>query len=159
VPLKVEIAAAGWADQEPHVYIEGKAISIRCVIRNVSRRPQLVELKDHDAYHGTLRYPVGITAKVVRESGEVLTQNEIDRSGEGWWSQYFVWSTTFNPRMPGDTITIPPGEVVIRLIPLDQVIEMHPNLRSGLRSGTYTVQLRLHLIKSNSLTIRIGQPR
>lgn len=154
--ILIKIEPAGFGRDEPHVYPRNKPISIRCSIHNTSRKSVPFRLKDHDAYHGTLPYPVEVSAQIVQDNGTIITANDIDRSGEGWWSQYFLWSTSFDPLMPGDTILIPPGGVVVRQIPLDQVVSMAPGAKDGLLQGTYLVKLRLNGLYSNQITIKIG---
>lgn len=154
--ISLQIEPAGWGKNEPHVYPLKKTISIRCMIRNFSKKPVQFSLKDHDAYHGTLPYPIEASVRIEQDNGMVITANEIDKSGKGWWSQYYLWSTTFDPSMPGDTILIPPGGVVVRHVPIDQVISMAPGAKGGLPEGAYSVQVRINGIISNPIKIQVG---
>jgi len=106
-----------------------------------------------------LPYPLEVAIRVLNAAGKVLSANEEDSSCQGWWSWYYVWNTSFEPRMPGDTITIPPGGEVIRIVPIDQVLAMCPGLKSGLPQGTYTIQLRVNEYLSNPLQIKVDSPR
>jgi hypothetical protein len=154
--ISVLISPAGWGAEEPHVYPLKKSILVHCLIQNSGKQTVSFPLKDHDPYHGTLPYPVEVSVRIQADNGAVVTANEIDRSGEGWWSQYFVGSTNFDAAMPGDTILLPPGGRVIRLIPIDQVLMMAPEIKGGLQEGTYTIKIRVNGVTSNSIKIKVG---
>ncbi len=133
-------------------YTSGGAISIRCVFRNNSSRRQYVVLSDHDDYSGTLPYPIGLKAKVWDASGTLLSANEI--SSEGWWSSYFLSGTNYVEK-PGDRIFLKPGEYVIRIVPLDVVLQGCRDLKSGLSRGRYFVQFSLDDLESNKIELSI----
>jgi len=154
--LKVRIFYNGWEDRDPPSYIEGEPIWVRCSIVNIGKRPQMVKLKDHDSYYGTLAYPYGIAVKVLDSSQQLLTNNEIDKSGSGWWSSYYSWSNTIS-FMPGDIITIPPSEEVIRRIPIDKVAAGCSGVK--FKPGRYTIQLRVDNHLSDFLEIQIVSPK
>jgi hypothetical protein len=152
----VQIGLAGYGQDNLMPYPVGKPILISCSIINSGNKRILFKLKDHDAYQGTLPYPIEVCVQITREDGSIVTDNPIDKSGKGWWSQYYQWSTTFSPEMPGDVIAIPPRGCVVRKIPIDQVIMMAPLLGNGLTEGSYILRLRINTLISNPLTIRIG---
>jgi len=152
--ISFEIRPAGEATPGSERYVAGEPISIRCVWRNTREWPVSIDLKDHDDDHGTLDYPVSLSARVLDSAGTVLTENE--NADHGWWSWYFLWSTTFE-RMPGDVVTLKPGEEVVRIVPLDKVLWGVDALPGGLSEGTYIVQLSLGMgrVVSNQLEIEI----
>ena len=130
----------------------GQEIWIEVVIRNASMAPRRVLVKDHDPYHGTLSYPTDLTARVIDSKGTVVTRNEIGK--DGWWSWWFLASTLFET-LPGDVITLRPGEEIIRIVPLNKILLGCRTLPHGLRPGRYSVQLSLCEMVSNPLEIRV----
>lgn len=152
--ISMSISLAGWASPPGRgMYVAGKPITIRCVFTNQGSAPVSLLLKDHDDYHGTLSFPVGICARVTDATGAILTENEVAK--DGWWSWYYHWSTMFVP-MHGDYITLNPGEGVVRIVPLDEVLLGADKIRQGLKPGAYFVQLCIHDIVSNRLLIQVA---
>lgn len=143
---------------KPDLFPRGGRIRIRCLIRNRGKKSVKFKLKDHDAYFGTLPYPIGAYVRVVRDDGTVVTANELDSSGEGWWTKYSQWGTTFRPMMPGDVVVIPPGDLVVRYFPIDEMIDMAPGAKEGLSEGVYSIQLNLNRLLSNVLVISVVPP-
>lgn len=145
------------SDERRGVYLVGKPISIRCVFRNSGSRPITLSLKDHDQYHGTLPYPQGVQARIEDTNHKVLTVNTVNK--EGWWSVFFL-SSQMSAFEPGDNITIPPGDKVTRIIPLDEVLKGCDGLPRGLPAGNFVVQLRVFgpdlRIESNPLDIAVA---
>ena len=137
-------------------YFFYKPIYIKCIWTNSNTDAITIFLKDHDEYHGTLEYPLGIGIKVENEDGKVLTKNSI--SPDEFWSYYYLWSTTFEPIMPGDSITLKPGEKLSRLIPINVILTGLPDLKSGnLDLGEYDIQIVHNGVYSNNLKINIIQ--
>ena len=148
----VTISKAGWAVADKSgAYVAGRSITVAVAVKGGSS-PSSIHLKDHDKYHGTLDYPTSIAIRVVDEQGRVLTTNDL--SHDDWWSRYYLWSTLFAD-MPGDVIELSPGEEVIRIVPIDQVLLGCPSLDGGLRPGHYAVQLRVDGVLSNELGIDV----
>src|ERR1043166_1078443 len=151
-----EISTAGWAESfgRDGAYAVGKPISIRCVFRNTGAEPVTLSLKDHDQYHGTLPYPQGVQARVEDSDHKVLTGNKADK--QGWWTSFYL-SSQLSSDEPGDNVTIPPGEKVTRVVPLDEVLKGCDGLPNGLLVGHFVVQLRLFgpelRVESNRLKI------
>lgn len=150
-----EISTAGWAESRG-AYPVGKPISIRCTFRNNNSKPITLSLKDHDQYHGTLEYPLDIQARIESGDGKVLTVNEVNKPG--WWT-FFYLSSQISSSEPGDDITIPAGEKVTRVVPLDEVLKGCESLPHGLPAGHFVVQLRLICpelnIESNRIEIAV----
>lgn len=134
----LSISVAGWGENGG--YVVGRPILIKCVIENRGKAKRKILLQDHHDYHGTLPYPTGMTATVWNSERKLLVEH---------WSQYVLWSTTFD-EMPGDRITLLPGAKVIRFVPLEQVLAGSP---AHLVAGSYRVQLDLPEAQSNRLTI------
>ena len=133
-------------------YRVGNPIAIKTVIRNTGKSPRRVRLDDHDEYHGTRPFPDGTYARIRDSNGTVLTRN--DSTNDDWWS-FEILQSTLSQEMPGDAVTIPPGEEVVRIIPLDRVLLGCKRLPYGLRRGTYMVQLSLCGIVSNELKLQV----
>src|ERR1044072_290209 len=157
--LAFEISKAGWAESfgRDGAYAVGKQITIRCVFRNTGAEPVTLSLKDHDQYHGTLPYPQGVQARIEDSDHNVLTGNKADK--QGWWTSFSL-SSQLSSDEPGDNITIPPGEKVTRVVPLDEVLKGCDGLPNGLPVGHLVVQLRLFgpelRVESNSLEITVA---
>jgi hypothetical protein len=144
-PLTLTIGLHGWATASGFKgYLAGKPISIRSVWKNTGTKPISFLLKDHDPYHGTLAFPLFLWARVTEPSGRVLTKSNA-ASGvgvDGWWVSSLNGSNLFihGTQMPGDIITLKPGEVVTRIVHLDEVLSGLSTLPNGLQPGTYTVE-------------------
>lgn len=121
-------------------YQEEGDLLIKCLFRNVSDKKQELTLKDHDPYFGDLNCPVGLTARVWDVQGTLLTKTQYIE--DGWWWNRMLGSRGYMMQ-PGDTITLKPGEQVVRLVPLDIIVGSCPNFPKGVVAGTYTVQFRL----------------
>ena len=151
--IELTIHPHSWATsrETDYSYLAGKTIRIRCVWKNKGKEAATILLKDHDSYHGTLSYPVGMKTRVRDSNGNVRTSTH--EFGE-WWSNYILWSTLF-PETPGDRITLRPNEEVVRIVPLDEVLLGMDGLENGLQEGEYTVELKLDEIVSNELRIKV----
>jgi hypothetical protein len=158
LPFEVAIScekAEREVDEYKHRYETNSPIWIRCSIKNISTRTQLLKLKDHAPDYGELPYPIGVAVKSSNDTGSIETINTFDRTGKGWWSSYFVWPGKFGPEVPGDTIPIPPGGQVVRNIMLNDILAGCPNIKMALGVGSHTIRLRVHKFESNPLTIYI----
>jgi len=164
-PVPSETLTFNIAVRTPEFFMEDGSLPLVCRFKNKAKRNAAITLKDHDEYHGTLPYPTGLMARVVDESGTVVTRNDVTK--DDWWSSYAVWSqfcvsSTASEEclMPGDTITLKPGEEVIRIVPLARVLQGNRQRPDGLRAGKYAVQLKLVLgerrsLLSNELAIEV----
>ena len=130
---------------------EGSALNIRCTFRNKSTKSLTFLLADHSDYHGTLPYPIMMSSRIIDSNGNVLTHTE---DFGDWWTSYILSSQSYQ-EMPGDRITLRPGEKVIRIVPLKSVLAGLRNLPNGIKAGKYTVELKLGDIVSNQLHINV----
>jgi hypothetical protein len=130
---------------------EGSALNIRCTFRNESTKALTFLLADHSDYHGTLPYPIRMSARIIDSNGNVLTHTE---DVGDWWTSYILSSQSYR-EMPGNRVTLRPGENVIRIVPLKSVLAGLRNLPNGLKAGKYTVELKLGDIVSNPLKINV----
>ena len=92
---------------------------LRCSWRNVDSAPVAFLLKDHDDYHGTLSYPVGLQVRLTGPDGRVLTANSC--FADGWWD-FSCLCSQLSPLMPGDIIVLQPRETVSRKFALSDVL-------------------------------------
>ena len=150
-------------------------VVIHCAWRNTSSEAVTVLLKDHDSYHGTLDYPIGIQVRITSKSGRILTTNS--QYPAGWWD-FSCCASQISHLMPGDIVALNPGEVAVRQFKLDDVLagltstqtaEKAPGLPDGsrdLRSGTIadfefpegasTIEVKLRdLVATNALTLQV----
>jgi hypothetical protein len=137
----------GWSDDIK----EGSSINIRCVFRNETKNSIHLFLADHNDYSGTEQYPAWLQARVTDVKGQIMTRNKM----YGDWYSASVNNSDSIREMPGDRITLKPGEKVTRIVPLAAVIEGLSTLPNDIRAGEYTVQLRLNDIVSNELKIKV----
>lgn len=156
--ILIQIEPTGPHFDKPDVFHRGGRIMIRCLIRNIGKKSVKFSLKDHDAYFGTLPYPIEAYVRVVRDDGRVVTASELDSSGKGWWTKYSQYGSTFRPIMPGDVIAIPPAGVVARSFPIHEMIAMAPGAKGGLGEGVYSIQLCINELLSNVLVISVVPP-
>lgn len=150
------------------------AVAIYCSWKNISSQPVAILLKDHDSYHGTLSYVFGTQIRITDNAGRLLTTTW--QSPDGWWDSTRSSSQT-SEIMPGDIISLRPGETVIRRFGLtdilagllfNQAADKAPTTASGSKdmtgwkttefkfpAGDSKIEVRLHdLVASNSLTFR-----
>jgi hypothetical protein len=147
--IKLEISPH-FLQEEGGAYHEGGPISIKAVLVNAGGKRRSILLADHNDYSGTLPYPVGLRAKVWDSQKKIVTENDI--SDEGWWTSYYLSSSSYEEK-PGDKIFLNPGEKVVRIIPLDIMLRGCETLPHGLPSGNFLVQLSLGGIVSNKTEI------
>ena len=141
----------GWAGDE---YEEGQPIRIRCTFKNTGRRTLTFRLADHDSYHGTQPYPFGLRVRVSNLAGVVISATP--EFGE-WWTHYYRSSGVY-PEMPGDRIRLQPGQQVIRIVPLDEIL-VGNRVLGRLVAGEYLVEMEIEGIVSNKMKIKIGDKR
>ena len=117
-----------------------------------------VRLKDH-AKEGGQEALWGVAAKVADKTGRLLTRDEHDTHGDDWWSPAATDPCVGKDcEMPGDRVSIPPGQSVRRMTELGTLLANCPGLTRGLDhiqlpAGTYTVQLSLNGLASAPIQI------
>jgi hypothetical protein len=141
------------------VYPAGGPIPIQLEISNNADEIVLVTLKDHDK-NGRQDNLWGVAARVRNADGTVLTQHDLlgfDPDRNEWWTFAYLHSdfclVGVDCRMPGDTVTLLPGESVRRVVQLDWILIGAPLLRRPMAPGPYLVELSLNGLKSNTLEI------
>ena len=128
-------------------YVEGEALPISLTFKNVSNRDVTFTLAEND------KDPPGfIWARVWDSKGRLLTQN--DTLEDGWWTVWVTSSNTYQEKEP-DRVRLKSGEEYTRTINLKSLLAGCPNLPSGLKAGTYRIQLALGKDISNKIVIRI----
>ena len=151
-------------------------VNIYCSWRNRSSAPVAVLLKDHDATFGTLDFVYGMRVRILSAQGKVLTATAA-RQLE-WWS-FSSCCSIASSLMPGDIVTLQPGETVVRRFKLEDVLlglkstqatDEAPLQPSGTRLvtgtgpcspfefpvGANTIEVRCwNLVATNPLTLRV----
>jgi hypothetical protein len=130
---------------------EGDVFAIRCTFRNESKKAVTFLLADHSDYSGTLPYAIMLRAQVTDTNGNVLTRT---KDFGDWWSSY-VYSSDYFREMPGDRVRLRPGEKVVRIVELAEVLSGLGNLPGGLKAGEYIVKLRMGDIISNPMKLKV----
>jgi len=128
-------------------YVEGEAIPIRLTFRNVSKKQITFTLAEND------KDPPGfIWARIWDMNGKLLTQN--DTLKDGWWTSWVLSSSTYQEKK-SDRISLLRDEKYTRTVDLRGLLAGCDGLRSGLKAGTYRVQLALDPSVSNEAEITI----
>ncbi len=92
-----------------------------------------------------------MSARIIDKKGEALTHTE---DFGDWWTSYILSSDLYF-EMPGDRITLKPGEKVVRIVPLRAVLLGLKTLPNGLRAGEYIVELKLGEVVSNRMKFNV----
>lgn len=129
----------------------GEDFNLRCIFENRSKKAVTLLLADHNDYSGTMPYPVGLKARVIDTEGNVLTHTS---DFGDWWTWHYMSSDGYR-EMPGDRITLKPGQKVVRIVPLAMVLRGLVHLERGLRAGEYAVELKIGEITSNQMKIKV----
>jgi hypothetical protein len=158
---RLTLKPLGWGHEEGH-YPAGKPIRLQLAITNDQPVPVEIRLRDHGK-HGDPEPLWSLSARITDKNGEVLTRSccpEVD----DWWSSAIAISDSCGPgecEMPGDYVTLAPGETVLRTADLASLIWNCPGLvqmhRSSLPAGTYDVQLAVDGVVSPSIKIVVEQ--
>jgi hypothetical protein len=85
--------------------------------------------------------------------GNLLTRN--DTLKDGWWTFWVLWSSTYKEK-PSDRISLLPGEKYSRTVSLRALLAGCPGLPSGLKAGTYRLQLEVGADVSDEIEITIN---
>jgi len=140
----------------PHAqarYGVASSIPLQFALINKGTSEVSVYLKEHDPTGESEPYPWGLNVKVIDENGVVLTKT--DGFGD-YYSSYFTSSVAYSEEemeMPGDRILIPPGEIVLRVVNLRDILD--GCLKCNLEAGKYQVQLKLGKMLSNTLEVLV----
>jgi hypothetical protein len=156
--LELTIKSLGWGKDGNH-FPAGRPIPIQLAVINHGTTSTEVRLKDHGKDGG--QEPLwGLAARVADKTGKLLTRDERDVHGDDWWSGAIAAADCAGKEceMPGDRVSIPPGQTVLRKAELDALIANCPGLARGLDyvklpPGTYTVQLSLNGLISAPIQI------
>jgi hypothetical protein len=158
VGLELTIKALGWGKDGGSHFPSGRPIPIQLIVTNHGPASAEVRLKDHSKEGG--QEPLwGIAARVSDKTGRLLTRDEHDVHGDDWWSPPVTdLCVGKDCEMPGDRVSIPPGQTVQRMTELGALIANCPGLTRGLDhiqlpAGTYTVQLSLNGLVSAPIQI------
>ena len=147
--LELTIKALGWGKDGGNHFPSGRPIPIQLTVTNHGPASAEVRLKDH-AKEGAQEPLWGVAAKVADKTGRLLTRDEHDPHGDDWWSPAVTDPCLGKDcELPGDRVSIPPGQSVRRMTELGALITNCPGLTRGLDhiqlpAGTYTVQISLN---------------
>jgi hypothetical protein len=157
--LELTIKPLGWGEEGRH-FPAGRPIPIQLTVTNHGPASAEVRLKDHSKEGG--QEPLwGVAARVSDKAGRLLTRDEHDAHGDDWWSPAVTDPCVGKEcEMPGDRVSIPPGQSVRRMTELGALIANCPGLTRGLDhiqlpAGTYTVQLSLNGLISAPIQILV----
>jgi hypothetical protein len=155
--LELTIKALGLGEEGRH-FPAGRPIPLQLVLTNKGPASTEVRLKDHGRDGG--QEPLwGVAARVSDKTGRLLTRDERDVHGDDFWSPAVSDPCVGKEcEIPGDRVSIPPGQSVRRMTELGSLIASCPGLTRGLDhiqlpSGTYTVQLALNGLISAPIQI------
>jgi hypothetical protein len=154
---KLTLKPLGFGQLDGH-YPAGKPILLQLAILNDQPVPVELRLRDHGK-DGDPEPLWSLAARITDKDGEVLTRSccpEVD----DWWSSAIAISDSCAPgecEMPGDYVTLVPGQTVLRTANLGSLIWNCPALvklrRSSLPAGTYDVQLSVDGLVSEPIRI------
>lgn len=155
--LELTVKALGLGEEGRH-FLAGRPIPLQLILTNKGPAPTEVRLKDHGKDGG--QEPLwGVAARVSDKTGRLLTRDERDVHGDDYWSPAITDPCMGKEcEMPGDRISIPPGQTVRRMTELGSLIASCPGLTRGLDhiqlpAGSYTVQLSLNGLTSAPIQI------
>lgn len=155
--LELTIKALGLGEEGRH-FPAGRPVPLQLVLTNKGPASTEVRLKDHGKDGG--QEPLwGVAARVSDKTGRLLTRDERDVHGDDYWSPAISDPCMGKEcEMPGDRVSIPPGQTVRRMTELGSLIASCPGLTRGLDhiqlpAGTYTVQLSLNGLISAPIQI------
>ena len=155
--LELSIKSLGLGEEGRH-FPAGRPIPLQLVLTNKGPAPTEARLKDHDK--GGRQEPLwGVAARVSDKTGRLLTRDERDVHGDDYWSPAITDPCVGKEcEMPGDRVSIPPGQTVRRMTELGSLIASCPGLTRGLDhiqlpAGSYTVQLSLNGLTSEPIQI------
>ena len=142
--------------------VRGSSMPIQCTFSNASKHSTSLLLKLFRANGTALDVPWYAEARITDDHGRAVTR---DGLRPGWWSANVLSSEACiqgvggalgEPcELPGDRITLHPGQSVRRVIALDRLLLGSPSLDPG----SYRLQLRWGDILSQELPITIAEAR
>jgi len=143
-------------------YPEGKPILLQLAITNDQPVPVELRLRDHGK-DGDQEPLWSLAARITDKDDKLLTHSCCPVEEESdWWTSAIAISDSCSPgecEMPGDYVTLAPGETVLRAADLASLIWNAPGLvqmhRSALPVGTYDVQLSVDGVISEPIKIEV----
>lgn len=143
IELEIRTHGSGEGSNE---YLQGDTIRITAVLLNNSDHGVPLGLPvTHDGKTTYLVEPPYLLARVVDQTGVVLTQHDIPiPDQEGWWSWNYLSSSTINIVKANEVEEgrlLKPGKSHSSEVRLDEVLWGCPGLTAGLEPGIYTVQV------------------
>jgi len=156
--LELTIKALGWGKDGGNHFPSGRPIPIQLTVTNYGPASVEVRIKDHNK-EGAQEMLWGLAARVSDKTGRLLTRDEHDPHADDWWSPAVTDPCAGKEcEMPGDRVSLPPGQAVKRMTELGPLIANCPGLTKGLDhiqlpAGTYTVQLSLNGLASAPIQI------
>lgn len=140
-------------------YPAGQPILLQLVITNDKPVPVELWLKDHGK-NGDQEPLWSLAARITDKEGKLLTRDECCPDADEWWTSAVIISDSCGPReceMPGDYVTLAPGQTVLRTAELNALVWNCPALRkmsrTSLPAGTYDVQLTVDDLVSEPIRI------
>jgi hypothetical protein len=149
----IETVEFSVALQDP-VVRPGAPIMTVITLRNTGATKLKPVFQERDAQGRVLPYPVGLTARVIDESGRILTENDVSK--DEWWSWYYTWpSVNLVLKESKSRLNLKPGRQIVRTVDLNKILDGNEALANGFPAGTYTVQFTLNGLRSNQVTLQI----
>lgn len=140
-------------------YPAGQPVLLQLVITNDKPVPVELWLKDHGK-NGDQEPLWSLAARITDKEGKLLTRDECCADADEWWTSAVIISDSCGPReceMPGDYVTLAPGQTVLRTAELNALVWNCPALvkmsRTSLPAGTYDVQLTVDDLVSEPIRI------
>lgn len=155
---RLTLKPLGYGRLDGH-YPAGEPIHLQLMFTNDQPVPVELWLKDHGK-EGSQEPLWSLSARIADEQGKVLTRDECCPDGDEWWSSAIFTSDSCGRgecEMPGDYVTLAPGQTVLRTAELNALAWRCPGLvKMGshtLPAGTYDVQLTVDGLISEPLRI------
>jgi hypothetical protein len=154
---RLTLKPLGWGHDDGH-YGADKDILLQLAITNDQPVPVELRLRDHGK-NGSQERLWSLAARITDAQGKVLTRSCCHEEDD-WWSSDIAISESCLPgacEMPGDYVTLAPGQTVLRTAELNSLVWNCPALRemhrTSLPAGTYDVQLTVDGLISEPLRI------
>jgi len=154
---RLTVKPLGWG-QEDGRYAAGQPILLQLAITNDQPVPVELRLRDHGK-DGSQERLWSLAARITDQHGKLLTRTCCHEEDD-WWSSDIAVSDSCDPHeceMPGDYVTLAPGQTVLRTAELNSLVWNCPALRemhrTSLPAGAYDVQLTVDGLVSEPLRI------
>lgn len=155
---RLTLKPLGYGRLDGH-YPAGEPIHLQLIFTNDQPVPVELWLKDHGK-EGTQEPLWSLAARIADEHGKVLTRDECCTDADDWWSSAIFTSDSCGRgecEMPGDYVTLAPGQTVLRTAELNALAWRCPGLvkmdNTSLPAGSYEVQLTVDGLVSEPLRI------